>query len=137
MSARLVAATPALRGKAVMLRDPARAEKLRIAVRYLLDKQRLRRGHQTRLAEHFGITRQRVNQIVDEERARVAIRSLLQRKALDRPYQSRVAMLYGISLQQVDRLVEEELMELYGSPSARAGSLGREPGRESAIQAIR
>lgn len=116
-----------------MLRDPARAEKLRIAVRYLLDQQRLRRGHQSRLAEHFGITRQRVNQIVDEERARIVIRRLVQRKTLDGPHQSRIAALYGISLQQVDRLVEEELMETYGYSPRRTASLPP----ESAVQAIR
>lgn len=51
-------------------RDPERAEKIRIAVRYLLAKDGLASGYQTRLAEHFGISRQRVNQIVLEERKR-------------------------------------------------------------------
>jgi predicted XRE-type DNA-binding protein len=91
-----------------MFRDPERAERLRIAVRYLLDQKRLRRGHQSRLAEHFGITRQRVNQIVDEERARTAIRYLIDHRALERGHGARIAAQFGISSQQVLRLVDEE-----------------------------
>jgi predicted XRE-type DNA-binding protein len=91
-----------------MFRDPARIERVRIAVRYLLDQQRLRRGHQSRLAEHFGITRQRVNQIVDEERARVAIRRLVDRRAFERGHPARIAAEFGISPQQVFRLADEE-----------------------------
>ena len=49
-------------------RDPHRTEKLRIAVRYLLDRGQLPPGSQTRLAEHFQVSRQRVHQIVVEER---------------------------------------------------------------------
>ena len=49
-------------------RDPQRTEKLRIAVRYLLQRNGLSQGSQSRLAEHFHVTRQRVHQIVVEER---------------------------------------------------------------------
>ena len=51
-------------------RDPQRTMKLRIAVRYLLDRECLAKGNQTRLAEHFKVSRQRVHQIVVEERQR-------------------------------------------------------------------
>ena len=51
-------------------RDQERLRKLRVAVRYLLLKDALERGHQTRLAEHFDLTRQRVHQVVIEERER-------------------------------------------------------------------
>lgn len=49
-------------------RDPQRTEKLRIAVRYLLERGTLAQGSQSRLAEHFKVSRQRVHQIVVEER---------------------------------------------------------------------
>jgi hypothetical protein len=49
-------------------RDPHRTEKLRVAVRYLLDRGELPAGSQSRLAEHFQVSRQRVHQIVVEER---------------------------------------------------------------------
>lgn len=49
-------------------RDPQRTEKLRIAVRYLLERGGLVQGSQSRLAEHFKVSRQRVHQIVVEER---------------------------------------------------------------------
>ncbi len=49
-------------------RDPHRTAKLRIAVRYLLDRGELPPGSQSRLAEHFQVSRQRVHQIVVEER---------------------------------------------------------------------
>lgn len=52
-------------------RDPTRTEKLRIAARVLLRYgaagNGARNGCQARLAEHFGVTRQRVSQIVREE----------------------------------------------------------------------
>jgi hypothetical protein len=54
----------------VIRRDPERLSKLRIAVRYLLRQDALERGHQTRLAEHFTVSRQRVHQVVNEEQAR-------------------------------------------------------------------
>jgi hypothetical protein len=52
-------------------RDPERTEKLRIAVRHLLEKQALEKGIQSTLARHFKVSRQRVHQIVVEERQRV------------------------------------------------------------------
>ncbi len=52
-------------------RDPLRTQKLRIAVRYLLERESLAKGNQSRLAEHFKVSRQRVHQIVVEERLRV------------------------------------------------------------------
>jgi hypothetical protein len=54
-------------------RDQARVNKLRVAVRYLISKDVLERGHQSRLAEHFDISRQRVHQVVNQERARRAL----------------------------------------------------------------
>jgi len=57
----------------MLKRDPERLERLRVAVRYLLEKQAMQRGHQARLAEHFQVTRQRVNQIVVEEQLRSGI----------------------------------------------------------------
>ncbi len=51
-------------------RDPQRTQKLRIAVRYLLERDCLAKGNQSRLAEHFKVSRQRVHQIVVEERLR-------------------------------------------------------------------
>lgn len=51
-------------------RDPERLEKMRVAVRFLLARNALRHGHQAQLAQHFNVTRQRVNQIVVDERLR-------------------------------------------------------------------
>lgn len=51
-------------------RDPERLEKMRVAVRFLLERDALRHGHQAQLAQHFNVTRQRVNQIVLDERLR-------------------------------------------------------------------
>jgi hypothetical protein len=45
---------------------------MRIAVRYLLERDCLAKGNQSRLAEHFHVSRQRVHQIVVEERKRIA-----------------------------------------------------------------
>lgn len=53
-------------------RDPERTRKIRVAVRYLLDHGCLHKGNQSRLAEHFHVSRQRVHQIVVEERRRDA-----------------------------------------------------------------
>lgn len=52
-------------------RDPERTQKMRIAVRYLLERNSLAKGNQSRLAEHFHVSRQRVHQIVVEERKRL------------------------------------------------------------------
>jgi hypothetical protein len=54
----------------MLKRDPERLERLRTAVRYLLASKTLERGHQTRLAELYQVTRQRVNQVVVEEEVR-------------------------------------------------------------------
>jgi len=51
-------------------RDQERVNKLRIAVRYLVSKDVLERGHQSRLAEHFDVSRQRVHQVVNQEKTR-------------------------------------------------------------------
>ena len=40
-------------------------------VRYLLERNCLQKGNQSRLAEHFHVSRQRVHQIVVEERKRL------------------------------------------------------------------
>jgi hypothetical protein len=56
-------------------RDPERTRKIRVAVRYLIDHGSLHKGNQTRLAEHFQVSRQRVHQIVVEERRRSVIAS--------------------------------------------------------------
>lgn len=52
-------------------RDPERTRKIRIAVRYLMEHDCLAKGNQTRIAEHFHVSRQRVHQIVVEERRRL------------------------------------------------------------------
>jgi hypothetical protein len=54
----------------MLKRDPERLERLRIAVRYLLTNDKLAHGYQARLAQHFSVTRQRVNQVVSEEETR-------------------------------------------------------------------
>ena len=54
-------------------RDPERTKKMRIAVRYLLERNCLHKGNQSRLAEHFHVSRQRVHQIVVEERSRLGL----------------------------------------------------------------
>jgi hypothetical protein len=59
-------------------RDPERTRKIRIAVRYLLERQCLAKGNQTRLAEHFHVSRQRVHQIVVEERRRALLRGAIE-----------------------------------------------------------
>jgi hypothetical protein len=51
-------------------RDPQRTERLRRTIRYMLEHGTLVQGSQSRLAEHFKVTRQRVHQIVVEERRR-------------------------------------------------------------------
>jgi hypothetical protein len=51
-------------------RDLERVKKLRIAVRYLVARDSLERGYQSRLAEHFDVSRQRVHQVANQERAR-------------------------------------------------------------------
>jgi hypothetical protein len=53
-------------------RDPQRTEKLRKAIRYMLEHGTLVSGSQTRLAEHFKVSRQRVHQLVVGERRLMA-----------------------------------------------------------------
>jgi hypothetical protein len=70
-------------------RDQERVDKLRLAVRYLIAKDVLERGHQSRLAEYFDVSRQRVHQVVNQERARRA--ALVERVRVIRAAQSATA----------------------------------------------
>ncbi len=65
----------------MMVRDRERLQKLRVVVRYLLVQDALEHGHQSWIARHFRLSRQRVHQIVLEERERRAS----QVAALDHP----------------------------------------------------
>jgi hypothetical protein len=47
---------------------PQAAPRIRIALRYLLERDALQHGDYTKLARVFGVTRERVRQIADEER---------------------------------------------------------------------
>lgn len=58
-------------------RDSERTKRLRKAVSYMLEHGTLHKGSQIRLAEHFGVTRQRVHQIVQEQRLLREIRYLI------------------------------------------------------------
>ena len=49
-------------------RRPEQMARLRLAVRYLLERGQLENGSQTRLAAFYGVSRQRVHQIVVQER---------------------------------------------------------------------
>ncbi len=51
-------------------RDPERTRKLSIVVGFLVRSGKLEHGHQSRLAGLYGVTRQRVHQIVVVERER-------------------------------------------------------------------
>jgi hypothetical protein len=55
-------------------RDAERTRKLRVAIRYLIERGELEKGNQSELARHFNVSRQRVHQIVVEERARLGQR---------------------------------------------------------------
>lgn len=93
-------------------RDPERLQKLRIAVRYLLRDDALARGHQTRLAEHFDLSRQRVHQVVQEERLkklRVAVRYLMREDAL-RGREPRLATRFNVPRRIVEEVIREELL---------------------------
>lgn len=59
------------RAKVLAKLDPERLEKMKIAIRYLLERGVLGSGSQARLAEHFGVTRQRVSQLAIAERKRI------------------------------------------------------------------
>ena len=52
--------------------DAERTRKIQVAVAYLVKNNQLERGHQSRLAEYFSVSRQRVNQVVLEEKKRHA-----------------------------------------------------------------
>jgi hypothetical protein len=60
-------------------RKTRRSQTLRASVRYLLTAGTLRRGAQTLLARHFGVSRQRVHQIVVDERERLRARAAIGR----------------------------------------------------------
>ncbi len=49
-----------------------RTQKMRIAARYMLEHGGFAPGEQTRLAQHFGVKKQRISQIVKEEKAVIA-----------------------------------------------------------------
>lgn len=53
-------------------RDPQRLRRMRLVVRRLIESDSLEKGAQKRLADYFGVTRQRVHQVVNEERRRHA-----------------------------------------------------------------
>ena len=100
-------------------RDPERLQKLRIAVRYLLTGDTLARGHQTRLAEHFDVSRQRVHQVVQEERLkklRVAVRYLLREDTL-RGREPRLATRFRVPRQLVDDVIREEQLRVSAAAS--------------------
>jgi len=61
-------AAPAPRGRPTRKRNPLRARKLRAIIRYMIERRTLATGHQALLAAHFGLSRQRVNQLVALER---------------------------------------------------------------------
>jgi len=52
-------------------RDRERLRRLRFVIRRLLEHGGLERGSQSRLAEHFGVSRQYIHQLVNEERERL------------------------------------------------------------------
>ncbi len=58
-----------------MKRDPQRTAKLRVAIRYLLEHGGIRQGAQSRLGEHFRVSRQRVHQVVVEERGKLGAKA--------------------------------------------------------------
>jgi hypothetical protein len=51
-------------------RDAERLRKLRVVVRHLVTQDALEHGHQSTIAKHFRMSRQRVHQVVLEERER-------------------------------------------------------------------
>ena len=62
-------------------RDRERITKLRTIIRYMLERGTLAPGDQSRLAEHFSLTRQRVNQLVTEERKSIPPTSIAPKPA--------------------------------------------------------
>ena len=57
-------------------RDRERLRRLRFVIRRLLEHGGLERGSQSRLAEHFGVSRQYIHQLVNEERERLDVASI-------------------------------------------------------------
>lgn len=53
------------------VRNRERLRRLRVAVNYLVSREALQHGDQTRLAQQFKLSRQRVHQVVNEERQRL------------------------------------------------------------------
>jgi hypothetical protein len=62
--------TRARKGGPMPVLDGKRYRALTLAIRYLVTNDKLARGHQAQLAQHFDVSRQRVNQIVTRERIR-------------------------------------------------------------------
>jgi hypothetical protein len=62
--------------------EPERLQHLRTAVRHLIARDGLEHGAQVKLARHFRVTRQRVNQVVAQERARLASVEDMQQREL-------------------------------------------------------
>ena len=60
-------------GHTMRTRDRERLRRLRFVIRRLLDHGGLERGSQSRLAEHFGVSRQYIHQLVNEERERLDV----------------------------------------------------------------
>jgi len=52
----------------MLVRDKAKLARLRTAIRYLLERRELAAGNQTRLAAYYGVSRQRVHQLVVKQR---------------------------------------------------------------------
>ncbi len=52
--------------------DEEQRRRLRLAIRYLIAHDALQRGHQTRLAAYFHLSRQAVHQLVSVERRRLS-----------------------------------------------------------------
>lgn len=63
----------------------SRADRIRVAIGYLVDRDTLRDGDLTRLADHFGVSRERVRQLKKEVlRSRVGIRPTVRVFGVDR-----------------------------------------------------
>ena len=60
-------------GHIVGARDRDRLRRLRFVIQRLIERDELERGAQSRLAEHFHVSRQYVHQLVNEERERAAL----------------------------------------------------------------
>jgi predicted XRE-type DNA-binding protein len=78
----------------LLKRDPERLQKLRTAIRYLLSNDALERGHQSRLAEHFDVSRQRVHQVLNEEQDRRTRGAAIRRVAEQRRQREAIAAMF-------------------------------------------